>query len=101
MQLVSGRKQRDRNMDGQLGRQEFSQFDGCQSNRDAPSKEEHRVDENRFWVNFFIKAEALKECAAPALKAFFFQFFEIPASKCNKYQRENNTESQEDYTQSV
>ena len=101
MQLVSGRKQRDRNMDGQLGRQEFSQFDGCQSNRDAPSKEEHRVDENRFWVNFFIKAEALKECAAPVFVAVFFKYIGVSASEYYEDQREDNQKNHEDHAQTV
>ena len=59
-------------MDGQLGPKEVSQFDGGQDNNDAPSKEQHRMDENGFRVYFFIEAKALKECAAPVFVDVFF-----------------------------
>ena len=88
-------------MDGQLSPQEASQFDGGQDNNDAPSKEQHRMEENGFRVNFFIEAEALKECTAPVFVAVFFNSIGVSASEYHEDQRENNQENQEDYTESV
>ena len=88
-------------MDGQLGPQEASQFDSGQDNHNPPSKEYHWMDENRFRVDFFIEAEALKECAAPVFVAVFLKSIGVQASEHHEDQREDNQKNQEDQAESV